>query len=69
MEEMRNAYSILVGKPEGKRSLGRSGHRWEDNIRMDLREVVEESVNWVHLAQDNDQFRTVVNTVVNFRVP
>jgi hypothetical protein len=65
---MRNAYEILVRKPEGKRSLGRSRHRWQD-IRMDLREVEWEGVNWIHLAQDRDQWRAVVNTVINLRVP
>jgi len=65
---MRNAYEILVRKPEGKRSLGRSRHRWQD-IRMDLREVEWEGVNWIHLAQDRDQWRAVVNTVINLRGP
>jgi hypothetical protein len=56
MEEMGNAYSTLVGKPERKRPLGRPRHRWEDNIRMDLREIGWESVNWMHLAQDRDRW-------------
>jgi len=54
MGEMRNAYKILVGKPEGKRPLGRHRHRWEDNIRMGLREIGSEGVDWIHLAQDGD---------------
>jgi hypothetical protein len=53
--EMRNAYNILVGKSEGKRPLARSRGIWEDNIRMDLREIGWEGVNWMHLAQDRDQ--------------
>jgi len=57
MGEMRNAYKILVGKPEGKRPLGRSRHRWEGNIRMDLREVMWEGVDWMYLAQNMDQWR------------
>jgi len=50
VEEMRNAYSILVGKPEGKRSLGRPRHRWEDNIGIDFREIGWEGVDWMHVA-------------------
>jgi len=69
MGDMRNAYNILVGKPEGKRSLGRPRCRWEDNIRMDLREIRWEVVNWVHLDQFLDQWQAVVNTVMNLRVP
>jgi hypothetical protein len=61
MGEKRNAYRILVGKPEEKRPLGRPRCRWEDNIRMDLREIV--------LTQDRDQWRALVNTVMNLRVP
>jgi hypothetical protein len=53
---MRNAYKILVGKPEGKRSHGRPTCRWENNIRMDLRETGWESVDWIHLAQEMDQW-------------
>jgi hypothetical protein len=55
----------LVGKPEGKRSLGRPRRRWEDNIRMDLREMEWEIVNWMHLAHDWDQWLSLVNMVVN----
>jgi hypothetical protein len=54
MGEKRNAYSILVGKPEGKRPLGIPGHRWEDNIKMDLREIGWGGMDWIDLAQDRD---------------
>jgi len=66
---MRNVYKILVWKQEGKRPLGRPRCRWEDNIRMDLREVLWEGVDWVHLTQDMDHWGAVVNTVMNLRVP
>jgi hypothetical protein len=56
MGEMRNAYKILVGNPEGKRPLGKSRRRWRDNIRMDLREMGWENVGWMHLAQDEGQW-------------
>jgi hypothetical protein len=69
MGEMRNAYKILVGKPGTKRPLGGSRRRWENNIRMDLREIGWEGVDWMHLAEDRDQCRAVVNTVMNRRVP
>jgi hypothetical protein len=55
MEEMRNAYSILVGRPDRKKPLGRSKHRWEDNSRMDVMEIVWKCVDWIHVAQDRDQ--------------
>jgi hypothetical protein len=58
-----------VGKPEGKRPLGRTRRRWEDNIRMDLREIGWGGVDWIDLAQDRDQWRALVNTVMNLRVP
>jgi hypothetical protein len=64
-----NAYKILVIKPEGKRALRRTRHRWEDNIRMSLRGIGWEGVDWIHLAEDRDQWQTVVNTVMNFQVP
>jgi hypothetical protein len=54
MGEMRNAYKILVGKPEGKRSLGRPKRKWEDNIKTDLNELAWEVVDWIHLAKDTD---------------
>jgi hypothetical protein len=69
MDDMRNAYNILVGKLEGKRPLGRPRRRWEDNIRMDLREIGWEGVDWMHLAQDRDKWRARVNRVMNLRVP
>jgi hypothetical protein len=69
LAEMRNAYNILVGKPKGKRPLRRNRHRWEDNIRLDLREIVWEDVKWMHLAQDRDQWWDLVNTVMNIPVP
>ena len=58
-----------MGKHEGKRPLGRSRHRWDDNIKMDLQEVGCESMDWIKLAQDRDRWREVVNTVMNLRVP
>jgi len=64
---MRNAYKIFVGKPEWKRPLGRPRHRWE-YVRMDLKEIGREGVDWMYLAQDRDQWRAVVNTGMNFRV-
>jgi hypothetical protein len=67
--EKRKAYRILVEKPEGKRPLGRPGHRWEDNIRMDLRDIGWSGMDWIDLAQSRDQWRALVNTVMNLRVP
>jgi hypothetical protein len=67
--ENRNAYRILMGKPEGKRPLGRPRRRWVDNIRMDHREIKWDGVNWIDRAQDMDQWRALVNTVLNLRVP
>jgi hypothetical protein len=69
MEEKRNAYRLLVGKPEGKRPLGRPGRRWVDNIRMDLGEVGWSDVDWISLAQDRNSWRALVNSVLNLRVP
>jgi len=64
-----NAYKILVGKPEGKRPLGRPRGRWEGFIRMDLRGIISENVDWIHSAQHREQQWAVVNTVMNLRVP
>jgi len=69
MGDMRNAHNILIGKPEGKRPLGRPRSRWEGNIGMDLREIGWESVDWIHLAQDRDQWLALMNTVMNLRFP
>jgi hypothetical protein len=66
--EERNVYRVLMGKPEGKKPLGRRKYRWEDGIRMDLREIGWGSVDWIHLAQDRDRLRALVNTVINLRV-
>ena len=62
-------YRVLVGKPEGRRPLGRPRHRWADNIRMDLQEVVCGYMDWIGLAQDRDSWRTLVSAVMNLRVP
>jgi hypothetical protein len=67
--EKRNAYRILVGKPEAKRPLGRPRRRWVDSITMDLRETGWDGIDWIELAQDRDQWRALVNTVMNLRVP
>jgi hypothetical protein len=69
MGEKRNAYRILVGKPEGKRKLGRPRRMWVDNVKMDLRETGGDGVDWIDMAQDRDQWRALVNTVLNLRVP
>jgi hypothetical protein len=69
MGEKRNVYRLLVGKPEGKRSLGRPRRRWVDNIRMDLVEVGWGDVDWIGLAKDRNRWRAVVNSVMNLRVP
>jgi len=68
MGEGRGVHRVLVGKPEGKRPLGRPKCRWEDNIKMYLREVGRGG-DWMELAQDRDRWRAIVNTVMNFRVP
>jgi hypothetical protein len=69
MVETRDAYRILVGKSEGKRLVGRPRRTWVDNIKRDLREIGWDGVDWIELAQDRDQWRSLVNTVINFRVP
>jgi hypothetical protein len=63
--EKRNTYRILVGNPEGKRPLGRRRPRWEDNIKMDLGEIRWVGMDWIDLAKDRDQWRPLVNTVIN----
>jgi hypothetical protein len=68
-EELGNSYRILVGKPEGKRPLGRPRRRWVDNIKMDLREIGWNAVDCIDMAQDRDQWRALVNTVLNLWVP
>jgi hypothetical protein len=67
--EMRNAYKMLIGKPEGKRPLGRPRHQWEYNSRMTLREIGWEGVDWMNLAYVRDQWKALVNIVMNFQVP
>jgi hypothetical protein len=69
MREKRNAYRLLVGKPEEKRPLGRPRRRWVDNIRMDLGEVGCGDVDWIGQAQDRNRWRALVNSVLNHRVP
>jgi hypothetical protein len=69
MGEKRNACRLLVGKPEGKRPLGRPRRRWVEDIRMDLGEVGWGDVDWIGLAQDRNRWRAVVNSVMNLRVP
>jgi hypothetical protein len=68
MGEKRNAYRLLVGKPEAKRPLGRPRRRWVDNIKMDLLEIVWGGVDWIGLVQDRDKWRVLVNAVMNLRV-
>jgi hypothetical protein len=68
MGENRNAYRILVGMPEGKRPLRRPRRMWVDNIKMVLREIGWDVVDWIDIAQDRDQWRALVNTVLNLRV-
>jgi hypothetical protein len=69
MGEDRGMYRMLVGKPEGKRSLGRPRRRWEDNIKIDLQEVGGGRGDWKEFVQDRDRWRALVGTVRNFRVP
>jgi hypothetical protein len=69
MGEKRNAYRILLGKPEGKKPLGRPRRRLVDNIKMDLGAIGWDGVDWIELAQDRDQWRALVNTMMNLRVP
>jgi hypothetical protein len=65
----RNAYRILVGKPEGKKLVGKPRRRWVDNIKMDVREIKWDDRDWIYLAQDRGRWRALVNTVMNLRVP
>jgi hypothetical protein len=69
MGSKSTAYRILVGNPEEKRPLGRPRRRWVDNIKMDLREIGWDGVDWIDLAQDRDQWRALVNVVMNLRIP
>jgi hypothetical protein len=69
MRARSNAYRILVGKPEGRRPLERPRRRWVDNIKMDLIDIGWDGIDWIDLAQDRDQWRALVNTVMNLRVP
>jgi hypothetical protein len=69
MGEVRGAYNILAGWPEGRRPLGRPRRRWEDNIKMDLMEIGFWDVDWIHCAQDRDRWRALANTVMNLLVP
>jgi hypothetical protein len=69
MGEKRNVYRLLVGKPEGKRPLGRPRRRRTDNIKMDLLEIVLSVVDWIGLAQDRYRWRALVNAIMNLRVP
>ena len=69
MGEGRVVHRVLVGKPEGKRPLGRPRRRWEDNIKTDLQEVGGVCGDWMELAEDRDRWRALVSTVMNFRVP
>jgi hypothetical protein len=68
MGEDRKVYKVLVGKPKGKRPFRRLRQRWEDGLKMDLRETGLEGVEWIHLAQDKDQWQVLVNTVMNLWV-
>jgi hypothetical protein len=69
MREKINVYRLLVGKPEGKRPLGRRRCRWVDNIKMDLREIGWDVMEWIDVGRDRDQWRALANTVMNLRVP
>jgi len=66
---VRNTYKMLFGKPEERRPLGKPKHRWEDNIRMDLKEIGWKGMDWIHLAHDRNQWWVLVNTVMNLWAP
>jgi hypothetical protein len=68
MGEGRGAYRILVGRPEGRKPLGRPRHRWEDNVKMDLQEVGWGGMDWIDMAQDRDRWQALVSAVINLRV-
>jgi hypothetical protein len=68
MWERRNAYNVMVGRPEGRRPLGKSRHRWEDNIKMELQEVGLRGMDWNDLTQDRDRWQALANVVMNFWV-
>jgi hypothetical protein len=69
MGEGRGVYRVLVGRPESKRPLGRPRHMWDDNIKMDIREIGIDGANWIQLTRDRVEWRAFVNTVTNLRVP
>jgi hypothetical protein len=69
MGAKRKAYRLLVGKPEGKRPIGRPRRRWVDSTKIDLREIRWDGMDWIHLAQNRDQWRAFVDTVMKLRVP
>jgi hypothetical protein len=69
MGEGRGVYRVLVGKPDGRRPFGRPRRRWEDNIKIDLREIGIDGANWIRLAQDRVKWRAFVSTVMNLRIP
>ena len=69
MGKKRGIYRVMVGKPEGKRPLGKPRHRWQDNIKMDLKEMECGGMDWIELAQDMDRWQALVNAVMNFWVP
>jgi hypothetical protein len=69
MGKKRNSYRVMVGKPERKGPLGRPRHRWEDSIKMDLRDIGRGGMDWIDLAQDRDQWRVLMDTVTKMRVP
>jgi len=69
MREGRGIYRVLVGKHEGNRPLGRTRHRWEENITMNLQEVEYKGMDWIDLAEDRDRWQALINAVMNLRVP